>query len=263
MKRKQLEIGHKIATVYEVAGTGDVAAVFLHGVGGNGRMWAGTMRALRRYGRMISIDLPGFADHREPLEDLSAYAPFVGEVLAALDIEAAVWVGNSFGGRIALEAALELPERVRGLALLCSAGVHVAGVPVVPPNSIPKEEFDRLAFYNTERFTMLQSEESRQTTMRSGELYATLAGRTAVLDFAQRLGEIRVPTHVIWGRHDGVLPLPIGEWIAGQIPGAELTVLERTAHVPQLERPAEVEAVVQRLFDRVTQVASVCESRHI
>jgi pimeloyl-ACP methyl ester carboxylesterase len=249
MKRKHLEIGDKFATVYEVAGSGDGAAVFLHGVGGNGRMWAGTMRALRSYGRMISIDLPGFADDCEPLEDLSAYAPFVGEVLAALGIEAAVWGGNSFGGRIALEAALELPERVCGLALINTVGVDVAGVPTVFPNSIPKEDFDRLAFYRPERFTMLQTEESRQHNERLIDLYETLAERTAVMDFAQRLGEIRVPTNVIWGRHDGVLPLPIGEWIAGQIPGAELTVVERAAHVPHLERPEDVGAAVQRLFD--------------
>ena len=263
MKRKQLEVGDRLATIYEVTGPGDMPAVFVHGVGGNGRMWAGTMRTLRRYGRMISIDLPGFADHRDPLEDLSAYAPFIGDVLAVLGIESAVWIGNSFGGRIVLEAALELPERVRGLALLCSAGVHVAGVPVVLPNSVPKEEFDRLAFYNTERFTMLQSEESRQYNLRSGETYAALAERTAALDFAPRLGEVRVPTMVIWGRHDGVVPLPIGEWIADHIPGAELAVLEKAAHVPQLERPAEVDQALQRLFDRVTGVTSVCEPPHI
>ena len=263
MKRKNLEIGDKVATIYEVAGEGDVAAVFVHGVGGNGRMWAGSMRALRRYGRMISIDLPGFADDREPLEDLSAYAPFVAEVLAALGIETAVWVGNSFGGLIAIEAALRLPERVCGLALLCSAGVRVKGVPMILPNSVPKEEFDRLAFYNTERFTMLQSEESRQHNMRIGEIYVDMMHRTAVIDFAPRLGEIRVPTMVVWGRHDGVLPLAIGEWITDQIAGAELTVLEKAAHVPQLEQPEEVEAVLLRLYERVTRADSFCEPPHI
>lgn len=249
MKRIQVEVAGAPAVVYEIQGEGTGTVLFLHGVGSTGKVWFAQMRALQSFGRMIAVNLPGFTGGELPdtIHTLTDLAPWVCRVLDELEVESALWVGNSLGGRIAAEAALEAPERVQGLALLCSAGVRLPEVIVTQPNEVSAEEFNSRVFYRAERFASIQSEAGRQATTAARELYAQLVASTEVMDLKDRLAEISVPTSVIWGRHDGVVPLAIGEEFANGIPGARLLVLEESAHAPHLEQPMEVNRELQRL----------------
>ncbi|HEU4965719.1 MAG TPA: alpha/beta hydrolase [Bacilli bacterium] len=263
MKKIHVQVAGVPVQLYEInspsAGTTNdrterrqLPVLFLHGAGSTGRVWTMQMRELSGYGRMLALDLPGFAGAgREAFESLSDFPPFVCRVLDALGIEAAVWVGNSLGGRISLEAALDLPERVLGLGLVCSAGVRLPDVQVASPHEVTREEFERRLFYRPERFTTAQTEQSRRATLQARAYYDELVHRTAVLNFQPRLGEVRVPTSVIWGRHDGVIPLAIGEAFAEGIPNASWHVLEASAHAPQVEEPHAVSDRLRRLLDEI------------
>lgn len=253
MQRAQVEISGVPVTYYELQGAGPMTFFFLHGVGGTGKMWASQMRHLHRYGRMIAVDLPGFEGGamQESIQDLSDYAPLFARLLQHLQVEQAIWVGNSLGGRIALEAALQMPEQVVGLGLICAAGIRLPDVHVVAPSSIPPEEFDKLVFFRPELVVRAQSEASRQATLESRVRYDRLVEHTAKMDFQDRLAEIRVPTSVIWGRHDGVIPLSNGEAFAKHIPGARWVVLEHAAHVPHIEQPHAVNEELERLAEWV------------
>jgi pimeloyl-ACP methyl ester carboxylesterase len=254
VKRMEVEVAGVPVTLYEVEGEGTATVLFLHGVGGTGKMWSLQMRNLRSFGCMLAVDLPGFAGAELPpsMCSLSDYAPLFVGLLDSLDIDRAVWVGNSLGGRIALEAALQAPERVSGLGLVCAAGIRLPDVQVVPPNSMAAAEFDKLVFYQPERYVSMQSEASRQATIESRALYERLVQNTELMDFQDRLGEIHVPTRVIWGRHDGVVPLPIGEAFARGISNAHLTVIEQAAHVPHVEQPQAVNRELALLLEEVT-----------
>jgi pimeloyl-ACP methyl ester carboxylesterase len=240
-------------TVYEQAGVGPLTVLFVHGVGSTGKAWTHQLRSLHGHGRMLALDLPGFVGGvlPESVRTLSDLSPLVCRVLDTLEVEQAVWVGNSLGGRIALETALRAPERVQGLGLICAAGVRVADVTVTQPGHVAPEEFDRLVFYEPERFTAKQSQVSRQATAAAWTLYDRLAAGTEEMDFTEELGQITVPVQVIWGRHDGVIPLPLGERLAAGIPGAELTVLEQAAHAPHLEQRQGVNAALDKLLQKV------------
>lgn len=256
MKRTERQVAGVPVKLYEVDKSGteqsDLPVLFLHGAGSTGKVWWQQMRGLSGYGRMIALDLPGFAGAgEERFASLSDFAPFICRLLDELEIPAAVWVGNSLGGRIAVEAALERPERVLGLGLVCSAGVRLEGVHVASPHSLSKEEFDARLFYRPERFTALQTEESRQATMKARAYYDRLMQHTPQMSFQDRLGEIQVPAAVIWGRHDGVIPLAVGEAFACGIPRAKLTVLEASAHIPQVEQPQDVTASLRQLLQEV------------
>jgi len=255
MKRFTIRADSTDVTVYEQAGDGELTVLFLHGVGSTAKVWSQSMRHLRDFGRIVAIDLPGFAGGSAlppTIGDLSDLAPFVCRVLDALGIESAVWVGNSLGGRIAVEACLNAPERVRGLGLICSAGVRLPGVEIATPYSMGEEAFNRRVFYEPERFFSLQSPASRQATLDSRRRYEELMERTEVMDFSGRLHEIRVPTTLIWGRHDGVIPLAIGEAFARGIAGAQLHVLEEAAHAPHLEQPERVNHLLAALLSAVS-----------
>jgi 2-hydroxy-6-oxonona-2,4-dienedioate hydrolase len=266
MKRYEIDVAWEAGTsvpvtVYEQEGAGPLGVLFLHGVGGTGKAWTHQLRHLHSHGRLLAIDLPGFAGGQLPesVRTLSDLSPFVCRVLDTLGVDQVVWVGNSLGGRIALETALRAPERVQGLGLVCAAGVRAADVTVAQPGQVPPDEFDRLVFFQPERFTAKQSEASRQATSAARALYDRLASRTADMDFTERLGEIAVPAAVIWGRHDGVIPLPLGEKMAAGIPGAVLTVLERAAHAPQLEQPQGVNAALDELLQKVQNAMAAAD----
>ncbi|WP_236588156.1 alpha/beta fold hydrolase [Tumebacillus amylolyticus] len=241
-------------SVYEIEGEGPLTALFLHGVGGTARMWAYQMRYLKKYGRMISVDIPGFVGDKWPAEitSLSQYVEVMTGVLDARGVDKAVWIGNSLGGRISIEATLTAPERVAGLALLCTAGVFLGPDRERIPTDITKDEFDQAVFYQPERFAAVQTEESKRQNLEGRRRYEDLADVTERMNFRDSLCEIRVPTHVIWGRHDGVTKVPVGEYIAAHVEGAELLILEEAAHVPQVEQPQLVTAELEKLFQTVT-----------
>jgi len=253
MKRIQVDVAGTPAVAYEVQGAGSGTVVFLHGVGSTGKVWFSQMRQLAEYGRMIAINLPGFTGGELPasIHTISDLAPWVLAVLDKLGVRSALWVGNSLGGRVAVEAALLEPARVLGLALLCSAGVRLPDVVVTPPSSMSAEEFNALVFYRPERFSGIQTESGRQATAQARALYDRLAAVTEEMDFRERLAEIQVPVTVIWGRHDGVVPLPIGEEFARRIGGSRLVVLEEAAHAPHLEQPADVNLELARLAQHI------------
>ncbi|WP_238546094.1 alpha/beta fold hydrolase [Tumebacillus flagellatus] len=250
MKRMKVNVRGIPVSIYEVAGEGPQTGLFLHGVGGTAKMWAAQMRALKACGRMISVDIPGFVGDKWPTEivSLSQYVGIMTGVLDAREVDKAVWVGNSLGGRISIETALTVPERVAGLGLLCSAGVFLGAERERIPTDISKEQFDQAVFYLPERFAGVQTDESKRQNLEGRRRYEDLAERTDVMNFRDRLSEIDVPTRVIWGRHDGVTKVHIGEYIAEHIAGAKLLILEEAAHVPQVEQPLAVTEELRGLF---------------
>lgn len=253
MKRFSVEVDGQAVRIYEQPGADGQTVVFLHGVGSTGKVWAYQMRGLKACGRMLAVEVPGLSgvgELPETIGELSDLAPFVLRVLDALGVRDAVWVGNSLGGRIALEAALCVPQRVRGLVLAGSAGVRLPDVEVPKLADLPQEEMDRRLFCQPELFHALQTEQSREATSQARALYDRLAAVTRTMDLCERLSEVQAPTLVIWGRHDGVIPLPIGERVASGIAGAELLVLDRSAHVPQIEQPEQVLDAILRFLGK-------------
>jgi len=257
MQRKQVMVDGTSVNVYEAGSGTGLPVLFLHGVGGNGKVWMPLMRPLREQGRLLAVDLPGFTDGTLPasIRTLSDYPSLFGRLLDELEIRAAVWVGNSLGGRIALEAALQLPERVLGLGLIGSAGVRAQGCPAVRLDELTEEEFNLRAFRHPEKFTAFERYGGKRDAGREGAraLYARLADATDWMDFTPLLAEVHVPVRVIWGRYDGILPVELGEKLAAGIPGAVLTVLEEAAHAPHLEAPGVVTRELARLLAQVVE----------
>jgi pimeloyl-ACP methyl ester carboxylesterase len=255
MKRYQVWVDGRDVRIYEQKGSGQLTVVFLHGVGSTSKVWAYQMRGLSRFGRMLAVEVPGLSgvsELPETVRDLSDLAPFVGRVLDEVKAKEAVWVGNSLGGRIALEAALLFPERVRGLVLAGSAGVRLPGVEVPRLQSLPPKELDRRLFFQPELFEAFQTEASRAASAKARQLYDRLAAASRTMNLHSRLGDISAKTLVIWGEHDGLIPLSVGKAVAAGIPNARLIVMERSAHVPQIEQPEQVLHALQEFLSELS-----------
>jgi pimeloyl-ACP methyl ester carboxylesterase len=254
--------------------------LLLHGLGGTKSSFFDTAAALSSSYRVHAIDFPGFGGSSKP-----ASAPYTARWLAetvvgtmdGLGIERAHLIGNSMGGRVALEVGLQAPDRVRGLALLCPAvafikrGYH----PIV---RLARPEFGLLPHRFSRRIVEAQFwsmfcdpdavdpavadvavEEFQRIYASAGARYAFLsAARNTYLDkpygrsgFYPRLSELEAPALFVWGSHDPLIPAAFGRHVARWLPSAEQIVLEGCGHVPQVERPEQTNGLLSRFLARV------------
>ncbi len=246
--------------------------VFLHAAICDRRMWRAQIDGLGATHQTIAFDRRGFGETRCVAEDYSA----VEDLMAVLDTVAphkpATVIGCSQGGRIAIDAALIHPSRVRALVLI-SATVFCAPDPIYPPEledamvRLKEAEQKRdLEYLNAmkARFFLdgaLAFEgrvqgpaRERFLEMNGIALRAPPSGtnRDAIPAY-QRLHEITVPTLVIQGDLDFPHIQQRSRYIAATIPNATYHALHGAAHLPSLEQPAQVTKLIAEFVEPLTQ----------
>jgi pimeloyl-ACP methyl ester carboxylesterase len=252
--------------------------LLLHGLGGAKSSFFETAAVLAAAShRVHALDLPGFGGSSKPVAaPYSArwFAETVIETMDALCIDRAHVVGNSMGGRVAIEVGLRAPDRVAGLALLCPAvafvkrGLHplvrvlrpeLGLLPHALPRSAVSAQFWSL-FADPDAIDPAMADivvdEFQRIYGSAGARYAFLsAARNLYLDapwgrngFYARLAELDAPALFVWGSHDKLIPAGFKRVVAEWLPSAEQIVLEGCGHVPQVERADEVNALLLRFF---------------
>ncbi|HET6830198.1 MAG TPA: alpha/beta hydrolase [Solirubrobacterales bacterium] len=238
------------------------AIVFVHGLGGCWQNWLENLTAMAARGyRAIAFDLPGFGATPMPAMPISipGYGELVGELCTELGTGACTLVGNSMGGFIAAEVAVGEPEWVERLVLVSSAGIShatmrrgpvlasarmsVAANPLlrrVDLTSMKRPGLRELAFGRVMRHPeQLRREllvEFMTPSLGAPGFVPAVAALTGY-DLLERLERIRVPTLIVWGRDDLVVPARDAAGFLERIPGAELVVFEDCGHAPMAERP--------------------------
>ena len=245
-------------------GEGDEAPVlFVHGLGGRWRNWLENTPAVAQKRRVIALDLPGFGVSEMPAEEISvsAHARVVEELCEHLGLGAVAVVGNSMGGFISAELAVEFPERVERLVLVDAAGMvpalrHRARTAAVLevtgfmgarlaaayPTLAARPGLRRLALgFVAARPEKLSADLALEavfapvTPAYRQALHATLGYLSH--DWGRRLETVRCPTLVVWGDRDAIIPVGHAEEYAKLIPGARSLIIDGTAHIPMVERP--------------------------
>jgi pimeloyl-ACP methyl ester carboxylesterase len=263
--------------------------VLVHGLGGSHLNWVLTAPLLARHFRVISLDLPGFGltPPEGRSADVSDQADIVAGVISTVLGEPAVIVGNSMGGLIALLTAEAAPDLVAGLVLVDSAlppdqlrrpssdTIRFLVVPLLPIVGIAVVERRRRRFSVEEavrrRLEFVTADASRvprEIDEASHEMERARremswsipsfidAGRSILGTFVNRprfqrlVHGIGVPTMVIHGEKDEVVPLDHARSVAGERPDWEFEVLEDIGHVPQLECPDELVSLIVDWHDR-------------
>jgi 3-oxoadipate enol-lactonase len=251
-----------------VAGEGP-ALMFWSSLMMSGRMWAEQAEHFGKRYRVILVDPPGHGDS-EPLMRMFSFdecARCVVQILDALKIDKAHFVGNSWGGMIGGTFAAQYPERVGAAVLMnCTASActlrqkieysilsrvlrFVGGVrgPLVIP------VIRAFAGPTTLRERPQVVAEIRAAAKRVNASSVYWAIRSVVParpDQHALVGKIRTPVLVIAGEEDQTFPVAETQAMADSIPGAKFVVLKRTAHLAGLENPAEVNAVIERFLSR-------------
>lgn len=269
--------GRRVSTLTMGDGPDDV--LLLHGLGGAKSSFFDAAASLSRRHRVHALDLPGFGASSKPATapyTARWFADTVLETMNALGIERAHVVGNSMGGRIALEVGLRNPERVTSLGLLCPAVAFVKRTyhPVVrlmrPELGLLPHRFarDKVAEHFWSLFADPDGIDPSMADVVVDEfqrIYASAGGRIAFLSAARniyleapygrngfygRLSQLEPPALFVWGSHDRVIPPAFGRHVKRWLPSAEQIVLDGCGHVPQVERAEETAELLEDLFER-------------
>jgi pimeloyl-ACP methyl ester carboxylesterase len=233
--------------------------VLVHGLGDDAsQVWDGLMPLLAEHYHVVAFDLPGFGRSSKPdaLYSPAAYAAFVQWVVDRTVTGRFALVGHSLGGAVALRVAAEHPDRLDRLLLVDVAGVlHRMALtrdllapgladrmPWAPPaplkalDELIRSAVDRLPDAPVDLGLVLKTPYLRRKIL-GGDPAKIASLALAEDDFSAVLGQVRVPTLVLWGANDRVASRRTATLLATNLPRARLRILEGAAHEPMREQP--------------------------
>jgi pimeloyl-ACP methyl ester carboxylesterase len=280
LRIRDIPVGrHRISTLTMGEGP-DV--LLIHGLGGTRASLFETAAALSSRYRVHAPDLPGFGSSSKPATGGYNARWFADLMLGLMDeigIERAHFVGNSMGGRVAIETALIAPERIGALGLLCPAvawvkrGFHPVVRVLRPELGMLPHAFSRKTvaaqfwgmFCDRDLIDPavadLMVDEFRRIYHTAGARYAFLScARNIYLEkpfgrggFYPRLAELEPPALFVWGSHDPLVPAKFSRHVHQWLPSAEQVTIDHCGHVPQVERPEETNELLMGFFAEAEQ----------
>ncbi len=252
---KSLNVGG-LAVHYRDEGQG-FPVVLLHGAASSLYTWDGWARDLSKNYRVIRYDLPGFGmTGPNATKDYSMawQVRFLGTLLDRLNVPACALAGNSYGGHIANEFAYTYPERVKKLILVDASGYPVTGRRIAAMQLAKLPVIGWAMGYLTPRFFVAMN--VRQTygdpgrvtdavidryydlILRAGNREAfRILNRSEMQDSAAKIRTLAMPTLILWGAKDRVLPVSLAERFHRDIRGSRLIVYPEAGHIPMEEIP--------------------------
>lgn len=260
-------------TLYkEVYGSGD-PILCLHGMGASVFSWRHFIGPFSRNNKLILVDFRGCGKSPKPNDthySIEEHADSIYNLIVNENLTKLTLVGNSLGGAVALLLAVRLIEensnRLSRLVLIASGGdkrlpFHLQLLRSPLGGAMVRLSPARLAAGIVLRFCYY---DSTKTTREQVDAYATAVfspgGRHALLQTARqcipknfdeilgKLKTITVPTYILWGRQDRIIPLVVGEQLHQAIPNSTLDIIEQCGHIPQEEKPDETIARLSKFF---------------
>jgi pimeloyl-ACP methyl ester carboxylesterase len=264
---------------YVDAGQGEDVLVFLHPAMSSLKVWQDAIREFQGRFRVVALDLPGSGKSDKPLRfryHPEAFASVTARLLDHLGIRAATLIGNSNGGAAALAFALKYPERTRRLVLVGAAGIraHAPWVErflrwVLTPTHVATsnpyltrffaaralfvKETPRTDAFLTDFLSLRGSGDEYRRWVRA---QAKLVRSVVSYDVSAELRRIEVPTLLLWGERDRLVPKEHALLAQKAIKGAELVLLPDVGHMPEVEVPQAFNKVLDG-FLRRTQAAAL------
>jgi len=256
--------------------------LFIHGTGAWSEFWRETMTPLAEAGyRCIAIDIPPFGYSEKPATPSfgnEAQAKRFIALMDALEIDSAILFGHSFGGGATLETALMIPERIDALILLDVGGLNLNVTPAPNDDTTLLELFFAARLIRDPILSATATNPLLTQTLLSAMLLdpndatdekikilqepLVLKGATNTLGdwlgYVVNVQEVSLttnpdnyqnltmPTLIVWGDSDTVIPLAEGEYLASIIPNAELVVMKDVNHVPHVE---DLETLMPIVFE--------------
>lgn len=270
--------GYRRAFIYTGHGP---AVLLIHGIGDCSDTWRDVIPALAQHHTVIAPDLLGHGRSEKPRADYSvaAYANAMRDLLSVLGIDRATVVGHSLGGGVAMQFAYQFPERCERLVLVSSGGVCPEVHPLLRLAAAPNSDLalpalgTRSARWLTQlAMRLLQSFDTdigvdAHELMRMFDTLPDVNTRRAFLRTLRSVVDWRgqaitmldrcyltqgMPTLLIWGSRDAVIPAHHAQIAHAAMPGSRLTIFEGAGHFPFRNDPARFVRIISGFVERTT-----------
>ena len=269
--------GRKLA-YKESDGTGP-AVLLVHGITNSSETWAPVTKRLAETDlRVLVVDLPGHGESERQRGDhsLGAHASILRDFLGALEVESATVVGHSLGGGIVMQFSYQFPEMVDRLVLVNSGGLGREVSVAIRAATLPLAEqvigigasepvTSRLAWVGNQLgrvgikiggdigialtgMASLGNRERREAFVRTARSVISPRGQRVSATDKLYLAE-DVPTLLVHGDHDGIIPCAHSRAAAELMPGSRLEIFERAGHFPQVDEPNRFVALLRDFID--------------
>lgn len=263
---------------YRTAGEGDSVVLLIHGIAGCASQWDPVARILAEHYTVLAPDLLGHGESAKPRGDysLGAYAASVRDLLVALGHRRATVVGHSLGGGVAMQFAYEYPPFAERLVLVSSGGLGREVHLLLRAATLPGSEFvlPWIAHERLHRAASVLGQVLERVGLRTGpDLAEMIRGYASLGDAEARMAFIHtaravlditgqrvsatdrlylaelLPSMVIWGRHDPLIPVSHADVAHKGLPGSRLEIFEDAGHFPQLYDPFRFAAIMRDFIE--------------
>jgi len=257
----------------EVHGSGD-PILCLHGLGASLFTWRHFTAPFSQNNKLITVDFRGAGKSPKPNDNhyaIEEHANDIYNLILAENLTRITLIGNSFGGAVSLLLAIRLteqaPARFSKLVLIDSGGdkkrlpLHlkllqsILGGPILylSPSKLAAKMVLRVCYYDKKKPTKEQVAAYAAPIASPGGCHALLQTAKQCIpqnydEVLAKLHTVTVPTFILWGREDTVIPVSVGEQLHQAIPNSTLEVVEQCGHVPQEEKPDETIARISKFL---------------
>lgn len=241
---------------YSKMGDAGETVILIHGFGGSADRWLFTQEPLSAHASVYALDLPGHGESTKIIEDgsLTGMASVILGFMDAVGIERARLIGHSLGGAIALQAALDKPERIQSLALIAPAGLgpeindnYISGFitadsrkemkPLLKQLVADESLINRALVNDMVQFKRIDNVTEALRTIAAGFMH----NAKQTVDLRSGLEGLSLPVKLIWGSEDKIIPAHHAEGLSDNV---RVDILPGFGHLVQLEAAADVNALL-------------------
>lgn len=259
--------------------------VMIHGIGANLCTWKDLVEPFARTNKLFLIDLKGFGKSPKPRDDrysIQDQADLVHQFIVQQDLRGLTLIGHSMGGAVVLFVTLKLikekSDRLAALVVVDGAAyrqrlplfIAILRLPVIRSivftllsDKANTKLILKKSYFDPSKITKEQIKAYAEPLgMPNGKYALTRTAEKIIPDnideITQQYGNITVPTLIIWGKQDEIVPLSVGEKLHQAIRQSEFEVIDKCGHIPPEEKPVEtinaLRRFLQKNFTRMTQI---------
>ena len=247
---------------YLESGNSDNTLVLIHGLGASANRWEYVIPHFEKNYRVIVPDLIGFGYSDKPLVDYTTdfFSEFLKKFLEKLDIKNPVLIGSSLGGQIIAEYTLNNNDTVKKLVLISPSGVMKHSTPALdayvmaalyPNQEAAKNAFEMMSGSSKNIDPKIVEGFVKRMRLPNAKMafMSTLLGLKNSQILTEKLSSITVPTMVVWGELDPVIPVKYADSIVSTIKDCRFYRMDGCGHTPYVDDPEIFAKTVMKFLD--------------
>lgn len=223
--------------------------VILHGWRQNAALWLPLAKLLSKDHRYYLLDLPGFGGTRNLAtnSDVPEYSDFVKNFTNKLKLKNIVLLGHSYGGQVACDFTIKYPKLVGHLILVDAAVIRRRTIKTILIQTIAKLFKPIMQIVPIGLISQIHGKIAHDYS-RSNDYQRSVFRQIIKYDLGPKLHLIKVPTEIIWGSEDKVIPY-VGKYLVENIPNSRLHIIYGSGHSPQLTHPSKLAPVINKIIE--------------